>query len=338
VYKLNTDDVPANDRFDYHRTALLHHSSPTEAYCNQPAGFSIRAASRDLGTLALMRMSGYSAGRCGLRRNTTLIRQADPHGYRFLFNPHGCTMVNHNNHDVALAPGEMTLIDTSLPYDAWREAGQTRMLILEFSQDLLPLRRSAVDKLVGARLGGRAGTGALLWTFATRAAQDLDHYRPTEAVQVSTTLLDLLGGLLTHELQADQSLLPESQQRVIFRQVQMFIQQRLSDPTLSPATVAEAHHISTRTLHRLFEPCGWTVTDWIRSQRLERSRRDLIDPMLDVRPIHAIAAQWGFLAASHYTRIFRSTYGLSPQEYRYQAKLARPPLDVRSATADDRGN
>jgi AraC-like DNA-binding protein len=329
VYKLNTDDVPATDRFDYHRTALLQHSSPTEAYCNQPAGFSIRAASRDLGTVALMRMSGHSAGRCGLRRNTTLIRRADPHGYRFLFNPQGCTMMNHNNQDVALTPGDMTLIDTSLPYDAWREAGQTRVLIVEFSQELLPLRRSAVDKLIGARLGSRAGTGALLWTFATRAAQDLDRYRPTEAVQVSTTLLDLLGGLLTHELQTDRSLPPESQQHVIFRQVQMFIQQRLSDPTLSPANIAEAHHISTRTLHRLFEPHGWTVTDWIRSQRLERSRRDLTDPMLDDRPIHAIATRWGFLAASHYTRIFRSCYDLSPQEYRRQAKSARPPLDAK---------
>jgi AraC-like DNA-binding protein len=170
-------------------------------------------------------------------------------------------MVRHNGQEIALAPGEMTLFDTSLPYDAWREAGRTRVLILEFPQDLPALPRTAVEKLAGARLGSRAGTGALLWTFATRAARDLDRYRPTEAVRVSTTLLDLVGGLLTHELQA--------------------------------------------------------------GQRLGRSRRELTDPMSDDRPIHAIAARWGFPTASHFTRVFRSAYGLSPQEYREQAKPAR---------------
>jgi hypothetical protein len=41
--------------------------------------------------------------------------------------------------------------------------------------------------------------------------------------------------------------------------VQAFIQRRLSDADMSPATVAAAHHISLRSLHQLFHDEGLTV-------------------------------------------------------------------------------
>jgi AraC-like DNA-binding protein len=322
---ITTDDVPATDRFAYYRSALLRHSSPTEAYCDGYTDFSARMASSDLGTLTLVRMAGRTEGRCGLRRNVDLIRRADPRGYRLLLNPQGSLTLTHNHHHVAMTPGQLALIDTSIPYDGWRAAGASQMLVMEFRQELLPLPRPAVDKLIGAPLCGRAGIGALLWTLATRAAQDIGHYGPAEAVQLSTTLLDLLSGLLAHELQTGQALPTESQRQVLFEQVQVFVQERLGDPSLSPAMIAEAHHISIRTLHRLFEPHGWTVADWIRIRRLDRCRRDLADPTLGDRPIHAIAARWGFHAASHFTRLFRARYGLSPRDYR-ESHSRLPPV------------
>jgi AraC-like DNA-binding protein len=35
--------------------------------------------------------------------------------------------------------------------------------------------------------------------------------------------------------------------------------------------------------------------------------------------VHVIAARWGILRASDFTRAFRSAYGMSPTEYRLQA-------------------
>ncbi|MGH3375192.1 MAG: helix-turn-helix domain-containing protein [Actinoallomurus sp.] len=139
---------------------------------------------------------------------------------------------------------------------------------------------------------------------------------PTDAIRVSAMLLDLVAAVLAHEREVTGALPAESHRRTLFRQIQTFIEQRLGDPTLAPVMIAAAHHISPRTLHRLFEPHGSTAAEWIRVQRLDRCRRDLADPSLHGTPVHAIAARWGLSSAAHFSRVFRTAYGLSPQDYR----------------------
>ncbi|MBQ1159498.1 helix-turn-helix domain-containing protein [Streptomyces sp. A73] len=111
----------------------------------------------------------------------------------------------------------------------------------------------------------------------------------------------------------------EYRRRRLFTAVQGFIKERLADPRLCPAVIAAAHHISTRSLHRLFRSQGCTVSSCIRLQRLDRARRDLADPQLAGRTIQAIAAAWGFPRASDFTRSFRATYGTPPQNFRDRA-------------------
>lgn len=116
-----------------------------------------------------------------------------------------------------------------------------------------------------------------------------------------------------HELVGDRV---RVRQQTLFQQIQAFIDRRLDDPSLTPEMIADAHHISTRTLQRLFQAHGSAVAKWIRFQRLERCRRDLANPLLSEQLIQAIAARWGFSTPAHFTRVFRATYGLNPQDYR----------------------
>jgi hypothetical protein len=201
--------------------------------------------------------------RRGLRRGQDLIRRSDSPHFQLVLYLRSATMLDHNGRQVELVPGDMTLIDTSRPYDGWHESGVSRLLNVSIPRALLPVSPSATDKLVGARLCGRTGVGALLWDYVLRAAEDLDDYSPADATRISTILLDLLGGLVSHELELNDELSGESQQRVLYQQIQRFIQRQLADPELTPATIAETHHIFVRTLHRLFGSHGHTVTEWI---------------------------------------------------------------------------
>jgi AraC-like DNA-binding protein len=98
--------------------------------------------------------------------------------------------------------------------------------------------------------------------------------------------------------------------------MQAFIDDHLSDPNLTPNAVATAHHVSTRTLQRVFQGNGLTVSGWIREQRLARCRRDLADPRLGQRPVHAVAARWGYVDAAHFSRAFHAAYGIGPLAFR----------------------
>ncbi|GII86660.1 hypothetical protein Ssi03_46500 [Sphaerisporangium siamense] len=321
---LTTYDVPVADRVDSFRAAILSESAPAELYTENDSDFWGRIDRGSLGSLLLTRInSGGAEGRRGLRRDARLIRRADPSHYQFLFLQQGVTSLSHNGRDVRLFPGDMTLIDTSRPYDGWHEAGAGRYLGVQFPRDLLPAPKAA-DRLVGGRLRGQTGMGALVFTFATRAAREVDRYSPADTARVTTTLLDLLGGLISHELEAGDVLPGGPHRRVLFQTIQAYIVRHLGDQNLTPAAIARAHHISTRTLHRLFEGHGQGVAAWIRALRLEHCRRDLANSAHDGRPIHAVAARWGFHAPAHFTRAFRGAFGVSPLEFRREVAASAP--------------
>jgi AraC-like DNA-binding protein len=73
------------------------------------------------------------------------------------------------------------------------------------------------------------------------------------------------------------------------RQIKAYIDDHLGDLALGPTSIARAHYISTRYLHKLFAGERLTVSDWVRRRRLEACRRDLRDPALAHETISAVA-------------------------------------------------
>jgi AraC-like DNA-binding protein len=68
----------------------------------------------------------------------------------------------------------------------------------------------------------------------------------------------------------------------------------------------------------LFAEEGTSVSTLIRGLRLDRCRRDLADPARAGETIVSIASRWGLPDPQHSSRLFRSTYGCSPTEFRAQ--------------------
>jgi AraC-like DNA-binding protein len=147
-----------------------------------------------------------------------------------------------------------------------------------------------------------------------RVALDHETYRPGSAARLSTVVTDLIGAAVAERLDQARSLPADARQRTLLMEVHAFIEQRLGEIDLDPATVAAAHHISVRYLHRLFESENTTVAAWIRQRRLERCRTDLISGVS--QPVSAVGARWGLPDAAHFSRLFRQAYGMPPAEYR----------------------
>jgi AraC family transcriptional regulator, positive regulator of tynA and feaB len=59
-------------------------------------------------------------------------------------------------------------------------------------------------------------------------------------------------------------------------------------------------------------------------ERLPKSREWLVSRSLLHYPIHRIANMAGFKSAAHFSRLFKSTYGTSPKDYREKCRKPAP--------------
>ncbi|MGH4026949.1 MAG: helix-turn-helix domain-containing protein [Pseudonocardiaceae bacterium] len=320
---MNTEDHPADERFAFWVDALSGSVVPFTIRSDHEADFRAEVRAVHLGAVRAAMLKQPSMQ--GLR-TPKLIRQSDPEFYQFAINVQGDVQMSHDRSTVALTSGDLVLIDSSRPFHCVADGGTQRCvgLTLAFPRTLLPLPESKVRQLLLVRMSGQEGIGRLLSSYLVELTRSGDKWRPADAARLATITLDLLTAMLAQRLEAGDLQPGESRQRAVLVQIHSFIQQHLHDPHLAPGMIAAAHGISVRSLHRIFRDGNATVTGWIRACRLERCRRDLTDPHFRTRPVHAIAARWGLPDAAHFSRSFRTAYGLSPQAYRLEHARSVP--------------
>lgn len=208
--------------------------------------------------------------------------------------------------------GDLGLVDLALPFRC--RYTDRRVVMVTFPHALSPLRRDESTRLLGSRIAGGTGMAALLAGLVNRLPDHLDD--DAEAGRLASAVLDLLHAGLAARVGRESSVDPRTRRRVLLLRCRAFIEQHLADPMLTPAAVAAAHHVSLRQLHLVFEETGDTVAALIRRRRLDRVRRDLIDPELVERPVGAVGARWGFTDPGNFSRVFKREFGLPPAAFR----------------------
>ncbi|MFE1446791.1 helix-turn-helix domain-containing protein [Streptomyces olivaceoviridis] len=253
-------------------------------------------------------------------RTPRSIRVSDPESLQIVMPRRGPHFIEQNGRSTLVEPGEMVLLSSSRPFQSYAIGEAT---LMQFPIALLPAGARHIDRLVACRFPGDKGIGQLLADYLARVTVDHTSYTPPDMLRLGTIGLDLAAAVLAHHLERENEVPADSRQRVLYARVTSFIEKHLGDPALTVDQVAAAHHISTRSLHRLFQAHGASVRASIREQRLERCRRELSDPAQRHVPIRAIAARWGYPRPADFTRAFRAAYGAAPADYRRQA-LSRP--------------
>ncbi|SIQ99175.1 helix-turn-helix domain-containing protein [Micromonospora avicenniae] len=315
-----TVEAPA-DRFALWVEMAGRVSAPVAFTSDHAADFQGHARMIDLGGVGLTRFRYQSL--VG-RRTPRLIRQADPEVYQIALAMSGNCAISASRRDTAIPVGDFTLVDWGRPHDLAHAGGgdgqaPAASVTAVVPRALLPLDADKVDRLTAARLCGSEGPGALLAQHLHRITRHPEQFRAGDVPYLADVTLSLVSALLARHLDAEDELPAEVRQQALLAQVREFLDRHLGDPELSPQVVADAHHISLRTLHRLFETEDETVAGAIRRRRLERCRRDLADPLLRHRPVHLIGRRWGLTDPAHFSRAFRAAYGMGPRAYRASA-------------------
>jgi AraC-like DNA-binding protein len=306
------DDEPAASRLDYWHQVVGDMIAPLELRIEEGLGAPDRLLVGEVGALRVAELLASGAG--GAARTPRLIRRSDPDLCKIDVVVDGHGVIEQDGRRALLGPGDFTFVDLSRPA-RWTMSAM-RAIAVTFPRALLPLRSNDVARLTATRIGGDRAPGALVWSLARQLVGHLDDHE-VDGPRLGTAVLDVVAAALAARSDRAEAAPPESRQRALLLQIQAFVEQRLGDPELSPATIAAANHISLRYLYKLFEAQQQTsVAAWVRRRRLERCRRDLVDPALADRPVSAIAARWGIPSPAHFSRVFRAEYGVAPAEYR----------------------
>ena len=193
-----------------------------------------------------------------------------------------------------------------------------RAIVLSVTSEAFHGRKIGQPALADVRVVPPGGFTDVFSRTLDSAARALDTLSDLEWSAVAQSLADLLPTFMRQIAAPAAGAAGSATQAAILHRICQTIELRLGDPDLAPARAAHAEGISERYLQKLFEGTGSSFTDYLRERRLQRAWADLSNPAEAHHSISEIAFRSGFNDSAHFSRAFRTRFGLSPREFRQQ--------------------
>lgn len=231
---------------------------------------------------------------------------------------HGGYQGYNGDRKVQVGPGDVSLLDMGLGLETLAPGSANLSLVIP--RDSFFALTKPADYRPGTVL--RAGTplATILANHLSGVWASLADASAEDLPAINRTLVGAVAGAFSHGPVREEAGLPfEDAARDAVR---AFIVHNLDDPGLGPARLCQRFGLSRTRLYRLFEPFGG-VAGYIREQRLDRAFRELAEQDLGRRRLVEVALECGFDSQSHFCRLFRQRFGMTPGEAMEQGRSAR---------------
>nr|WP_240319670.1 helix-turn-helix domain-containing protein [Rhodococcus jostii] len=213
-----------------------------------------------------------------------------------------------------LGPGDFALYETSRPF-TWNLHPEWHLRVFTWPRLSVSLTETQSQQLTARTVKSTSPVGQLLSPMLSNLLASDGEVSSGGAIGLAGGLADLAITAAQEECQPED---PDASTRELYANMVRYIGQHLDDADLSPSGIARAFFVSTRTVHRLFARFDATAAATIREHRLEACRQAMVVPRNTPRSLTDIAAQFGFVDLSVFSRAFTATYGISPSRYREQ--------------------
>ena len=247
------------------------------------------------------------------RTQELISRHSRPH-IKLSLQLEGTGYVRQGDREAYLREGDLAIYETSYPYTL-DFPGPLRCMVMAFPADSLDIPLSLVRRVTAMCLPGDQGVGQMISPFMRHLAENLDQLSGVTGERLLRSTFDLLTSFVYDHLSHEKDQREHVRQEEI-RIYKLYIDDHLNAPELNAATIAKAHYISVRYLQYLFSQEGLTVSAYIRARRLERCQLDLSDPAQASFSVLQIAQRWGFSDASHFSKVFKTRFGVAPRAFR----------------------
>jgi AraC-like DNA-binding protein len=197
---------------------------------------------------------------------------------------------------------------------------------LSVPRDALTLRVTDVDSLTMRPISRRTEALRLLMAYLRSALKEGALAAPKLREVVVTHIHDLVALAISESAALGES----SASAVVAARHSAaldHIAARFQDPELSLEVVARCQGISPRYLQHLMTSSGTSFTERVNELRLQRAFALLIEPYGSARRISDIALEAGFSDISHFNRLFRARFGVSPRGVRSARRVITESRD-----------
>lgn len=305
-----TDGVPAYRRLALWQDIVCDVYVQLDCKSDLGSAFNGRVTRAPLGEASCTEVSSQQQR---VYRTRSRIARSHEDFFLIALGKHGVGGVAQDGRETVLRPGEFTIYDTTRPYELRFDDAFTQV-ILQVPRDMLLRRVAGTEALTAISFGSDRPLQKLAHDFVYRLCQSADEIQPEHAVRLSEQAVDLVAMALSERLGT--KALPSTRRLALLHRLKAHVRTHLADPDLSISEAATALGVSPRYVNDLLSEEGTSFQRFVLTERLAQCQRDLASPILAHRHVSEIAFAWGFNDVSHFGRVFRERYGLSPRDFR----------------------
>ena len=275
------------------------------------------AAQLSLGRLGPIQFARMHPNRSNIERTRQHIVHGSPRLYSFLLQARGSSVFNHCGQEARLTEGDFALCDSYAPHNFTIDDDSV-VIMLRVGAPTLKEHLPCPEQFCGMHLRSDVGLTSAMSAMVEKLHSQLETgFTSVYDERFARHLLEMLS--MSYAIGFDQK--PDVSAVLRGRQAEVvrYIEDRLRDPKLSPASIAEGLRISPRYLRTVFASTGEKVSAYIIRRRLEECAKQIRNPAWAGHTLTEIAFAWGFNSAAHFTRSFHEHFGMAPRKYRRRA-------------------
>lgn len=271
------------------------------------------------------RFAAFASSPHEIVRTRSHINRSKGEHYLISVQRRGASLMSQAERTCELRPGNIGILDGMRPFTV-AFPGDVDRIVAVIPYRLLRPRAPWLDARPLNRLPVASPLVEVCRLYIELLA-GVDSVAPRESWVLVDNLCNLVA-LLTAPDESESVGLRNIARTVEFDAMMAYLRANIANPALSPAMLARHMRVSLRTVHNRFEESGTTFGRWIIEHRLAAIHEALSDPRCDAMTVSQIAFNWGFNDISHFTKVFRQRFDLSPGRLR-KARKGTPLPDGR---------
>ncbi|MCR8717709.1 helix-turn-helix domain-containing protein [Pseudomonas syringae] len=240
-------------------------------------------------------------------RGPSQLKGHEEEHFQLILQVSGTGILKQHGREAVMMPGDVALYSAIAPSSVVYPQG-SRTFAVKIPRASVIERIRGQESAMALSIKANTALGSMIGTMVREGFAWGAVYGSSDDSRLVSGMVDIIA--FAFDSRANPTC--EVAQKNPVEQIKRYMIHNLSDPELLLTDVALKHNISMRTLNRLFAAEGTSPNRWLWSQRLEASYKALSEAR--VRQVSEAALICGFNDLSHFSKVFKKAYGITPNQ------------------------